>query len=1095
MDLEGVETAAAPLPRSAPSKDDEFLAGNDTTSPLCGRQEQQVQLLEAYRRRTSPTTACQQQEMVLITGASGTGKTALAQTLARQVEADRGYFCAGKCDQMEHCNEPFAPFVAAITQLIETVLQRDDTGEEIIRLEEAMAQATRDTELGMSLLCGLFRVFKKVLLQDQSESGRGSSRPFSISGSAYSNTNTNGSQGSERSSNSGLAALIGSNVNRPGTNQTGETPAVLLFCKFLREFSSVQHPIVLLLDDWQWLDPSSLELLKVLGSKENNFPGLMILGTCRGNEVSIQDPLSVVLRALEEQDIVITDIQLAGLSLEGVHNMVTNLLPNTAAKDEESIRPLAELIHQMTQGNPFFVQQSIKVIYQSKLLDLNPSDGSWHWDKKALTSDAFFHGVDEENWEGATLKLLDAEIRKLADQSLAIRETLVVASFLGARFFLRHLVVLTKLGKEDMGRALEILEEQGIFVPTDNASKGIVPSSSGYRWAHDRFQQSANFIIPLQEQPAYSVNMGRTLLEQMKTSEMEEDAFLVANLLLRDLSLIQGDAERVRVATCLHLAGQKAAESSAFQSAGIFISEGINVLPEDPWGKHYDLCLLLHNEAMEMAFCNGHFESIDRLFETVLENSNNLQDEMRACETKLSSLSARHLDKDANALGFSVLKRLGVRFPRKATKLRQVAAVVKILFWLKRSSTEDILKIQPIQQWEKLAALRILLIIVASVIRSDSDYAAIWAARGVEIAINYGFSGSVPVMFTAMGMVLANPTVCLPEDAKRFVDLGQMIDQRYHAPEMTCRILGFDFAYVQPWHTTFHECKDQLLRATRAGLMSGDVELAYICASYVCWYGFTVGTPLNEHVEAMEQLYREFSRLNQQMAYMGCPLELGKRLAGSSAHLPQNALPDAPSFISYCDRLTDEDEKQWGRSDIALLCISYMCQLFMAAHLGDHEEGLRVYYHLCRLPYDETYSLALTIQIQFHFGLLEILAAQATGRKKWRAGLRALWRLRRFAWLMSCEENALNKIYLLQAERAVLKGDQQGAEKKFLAAIQYAEESSFLHEGALAHERFATALSKWGDEEAATMQQKKAAALYEEWGFRAKATEQRGTTS
>ena len=83
-------------------------------------------------------------------------------------------------------------------------------------------------------------------------------------------------------------------------------------------------------------------------------------------------------------------------------------------------------------------------------------------------------------------------------------------------------------------------------------------------------------------------------------------------------------------------------------------------------------------------------------------------------------------------------------------------------------------------------------------------------------------------MFAGMGMILANPTVCLPDDAKRFVDLADMIDRRYHAPGMTCRIMAFNFGYVRVWNRSFRECGEKLSVAAKTGMLSGDVELAYI---------------------------------------------------------------------------------------------------------------------------------------------------------------------------------------------------------------------------------------------------------------------------
>ncbi|CAB9500838.1 Transcriptional regulator [Seminavis robusta] len=1013
------------------------------TSKICGRELQQQQLYEAYRRRNDPMPS--PQEIVLLTGPSGSGKTVLAKSLARRTEAERGYFCWGKCDQMQHCNEPFAPFNAAVTQLVETILRRDDTGEETERLEEAIEKATKDTELGVTLLCGIFSVFRKVLFcESQDRSAR------FLGDSSKSN---------------------GHNVQHHHNHHSGssaESPAIVLFCNFLREFCCIQHPVVLLLDDWQWLDQSSLELLMVLGAPENNLPGLMILGTCRGNEVSPHDPLSVVLRGLEEQNVQITNIELQGLSVDGVQAMISDLLhlPSSATDKQESFRSLAQMVHELTGGNPFFIQQNLRVLRDRKLV-YQTKDGSWLWNEEEF---------DATGDEYERTRMLDAEIRRLGDSSLAMEETLIVASFLGASFCQKHLELVANSDREGIRNAVHVLVNDGVFQQQEAVLQENESINCYYRWRHDKYQQASSALVPAETRREYSVNVGRKLLAKLAPNDLEEDAYLVANMFLQDLSILVDSRERIQVSRLLRMAGIRAASSSAFESAVSFFSQGISLLPEKPWLNEYDLCLALHNGAIEMEFCTGRFQQSDQLFEIVIQNTKGLEDQLRAYEAKISSLSARHLDLEAVQLGFKVLKRLGEPFPRRAIKLHTVIRIAKTVLWLRRTSTETILKTHPMQRWDKLAALRLLQMIGSAVIRGKPEYGALWAIRGVEISIKYGFSGMTPPTVFALAMILGTTVLGMTEDAKRVAQIAHMIDQRYHAPEYTCRMLMFEYGYVQCWHSPFRSCVEPQVTGMKAGLLSGDVEIAFCHAAFYCLHGFCTGIRLQEHVSAMAEQYKEFSKLKQKMPFVGLGLELGKRLLEGNE-------TDSALYGAFCDKETDLDEAKWGRKDKSLLVLSCFCQLFLSVYTNDYSYGLRVSRRLRHLPVGEIYGPMLVVQVQFLLGMANVLAAHA-GRKKPRsAGLRALKKLKALNRNMTWKENVLNKIYLLEAERAVLIGDRETASSKFDSAIQYAEESGFVHEMALAHERLAFAFSQWGLEEEAQTNRTQSAILYQQWGF------------
>lgn len=1045
---------AQPLKTSAAGSSSREIKGDthaqplhqQAASPLFGRESQEKQLLEAYRRQTTKVTGHGNiKEITLITGASGTGKTVLAKSLERRVKAERGYFCGGKCDQMQQ-NEPFAPFRSAVKELLITVLQQDDSGEETARLEECIEEATKDTESALPLLTNLFPIFQKVVIKEMGD----------LSHSRSQTNNNNSNYGQEQ----------GREHRSTHVHSITETPALIIFAKFLRSFCCAEHPVVMLLDDWQWLDSSSLELLKTLCSLDD-IPGLMILGTCRGNEVSVMDPLSVVLRTLEEQEVVITDIQLTSLSVDVVQEMITNLL-KLPSSESVMMRSLAEVITKTTNGNPFYVQQNLIALCDANIIYY--TNGSWHWDEHAM-------GVHDD-FEVARNRILDAALQKLANLSQAMHETLVTAAFLGACFSLQHLQAITNSDHPSIQSALATLVQQGVL-------EGVADGK--FRWTHDRFQHSAHSLLPANQQGAYSVAMGRKLLVSLEPAEVEEHPFLLANLFLRDLSFLKNDQERLDVAHLLFIAGTTAATSSAFEVAASFFADGIELLqngrePQYAWRREYDLCLALHNGAVEMECCSGHHERSDEIFEIILRHARGLEDQLRAYEAKLHSLSARHMDSEGVIVAFEVLRRLGEPFPKRAVLLHTGAALAKTVLWIRRRSTESIVKSRPMRRWDKIAAVRILQIMIPAVVRANPEYAALCACRSVQLTIRHGLPHrmSAPI-FLALGMILGTTVVSLTKDAQRCVDIGYKLDSMDPSSEWHCRLVGFEHGYINWWHHPFGSSMQPLITAMNAGLLSGDVHVGYILSCFYSVYGFCCGVPLREHTAEMEKQYTIFSRLDQKMLFVGLPAELGRILSGDNA-----GACEARKFSSYCNSATDGDEMKWGRKDKALLSVSVSCQLLLAVYTNDWVEGLRIWEKARKLPYDEMYAVVLVTQLHFLFGMVEVLAACETRKKKAWAGWRSLRKLRALKRAMTCPENIVNKIFLIEAERAALQGYNEKAKRKFLASVRYARESNFIHEEALAYERLARALSSWGDIAEAEGYKKEAAILYHRWGFAAK---------
>ena len=263
------------------------MEGTKLQNSLFERHAEQEKLREAIQR------AGVSKELVLIVGSSGTGKTALAESVSKDA-----LLAKGKYDPLER-PDGVQPILNAVESLIASVIENDPH-----RIQESIRQRMNpDTDsLLFDVIPSLAHLF------------RYSSGPSAI---GQPHQQQRGSASQKR-----LAFSLRS----------------LLAC-----MTSIEHPVVLFLDDLQWAGDASIDLLSLLLT-DAPTEGLAILGTCRDNEVSVAHRLSIALRELEARGVAISPIALHNWTREQVVSVVDEVL---GGEDDD----LASLLCEETNGH------------------------------------------------------------------------------------------------------------------------------------------------------------------------------------------------------------------------------------------------------------------------------------------------------------------------------------------------------------------------------------------------------------------------------------------------------------------------------------------------------------------------------------------------------------------------------------------------------------------------------------------------------------------------------------------------------------------------------------------------------------------------
>src|SRR6266851_2356884 len=499
---------------------------------LYGREREIAALLAAFDRVVAQDTP----ELVLVSGYSGVGKSSVVNELHKALVPPRGLFASGKFDQYKR-DIPYATLAQAFQTLVRQILVKSEA--EVVQWRQALLEsAGPNGQLIVNLIPE-------------------------------------------------VEFLIGKQPPVPDLPpQDARNRFQLVFRRFLGAFARPEHPLALFLDDLQWLDAATLELLEHLIT-DPNVPHLMLVGAYRDNEVNSSHPLTRTLGAIGRAGARMQEIVLAPLGLEDVGRLVADALHC----EGDSGQPLAQLVHEKTGGNPFFAIQFLTALAEEGLLRLDPDAAAWIWDLARIRA------------KGYTDNVVDLMVGKLKRLSGATQTALQQLACLGNVAEFATLTLVHGKLEEEIHAALWEATRTGLILRLDGS----------YAFLHDRIQEAAYALIPESERVGAHLRIGRVLLASMTPDGLAEHLFDVANQLNQGAALLIDRDEKVLVATIDLSAGRKAKASAAYASAGGYFSAGMALLDEGDWGSHYELTFGLWLERAECELLSGNFEKAEQL--------------------------------------------------------------------------------------------------------------------------------------------------------------------------------------------------------------------------------------------------------------------------------------------------------------------------------------------------------------------------------------------------------------------------------------------------------------------------------------------------
>ncbi|NJO07574.1 MAG: serine/threonine-protein kinase PknK, partial [Chloroflexaceae bacterium] len=641
---------------------------------LYGRETELATLLDSFVH-----AAAGERSLLLVAGAPGIGKTALVQEVYRPLTERRGTFISGKFDQVQR-SSPYLAFAQAFRGLMRQILTEPEAV--LVEWREQLTAA-----LGVN-----GQVIVEVIPD--------------------------------------LELVIGAQPEVPALGpQEAQNRFVLVFQNFLRVFTRADHPLVLFLDDLQWADSGSLKLLEQVLSDPTQGH-LFIIGAYRDTEVPPGHALWGIVQTITQAGVAPQTLTLDVLTTAAVAALVQDALHVESA----TATPLAALMQQKTGGNPFFVGQFLKALYNEGLLRFDGGRGRWTWDIAQLEARQMTDNV---------VALLTEQVQRLP---AATQQALQRAACIGNRF---DLAILAAVEGQAVAATVQHLEPAllaGLVEPLGDGYKVIGLEVEGlaavvqaeYRFAHDRIQQAAYEQVAADERAAQHWRIGRRLLERAATQAAREAAlFDIVSQLNAGRALANAD-ERRELAMLNLTAGQKARESAAFGAAYEYLQVGLELLPDDGWATDYPLALALHDAATQAAYLSGDYDGMERLVEVVLTHARDALDTVTVYEARIQAAIGQGQMLQALQTGLEGLRLLGVVLPEHPDEQDVGQAIQTTQALLQQQPIEDLIDLPLMTDAALLSAVRILRALIVPSLLASPMLFAIVASKMVEISITNG---------------------------------------------------------------------------------------------------------------------------------------------------------------------------------------------------------------------------------------------------------------------------------------------------------------------------------------------------------------------
>lgn len=1001
----------------------EFIPGQKDISDrfeiqqkLYGREKEFDKLMQAFS-----DIAEGDNKMFLVSGFSGIGKSSLINEVHKPIVAKHGYFIGGKFDQFQR-NIPYSAVANAFRGLMKQLLTESE--EKLSAWKQQLLEI-----LGTN---------GKVIIDFVPE----------------------------------LEKIIGIQPKVPhlGTEEN-QNRFNRLALQFMQLFTRNEHPLVMFIDDLQWVDSASLNLIKLfmLNKEHTHF---LFIGAYRSNEVDEHHPFIVVVNELKSAEVSVSDLILEPLKLEHTNTLISESLYTIA----EKTLPLAQLVMDKTAGNPFFINQFFYHIYETKLLSFASKERTWDWN---------LNKIKQLESSDNVVDLVILKIERLADSTCAL---LTLGACIGSTFDLQTLSIISEQTLFETANNLWPAVKSGLLKTEGDGHallKGLQDNvtfdEQDYpivieRFLHDRVQQAAYSLIDDDQKKQVHLRIARLLLEKIPQQELDNYYFEIVGHYNKSIDLLIDDTERCFLAELNFKMGKKAQGAAAYSPALKFFNQAALCLKAVKTPQTNKLDYEIDKGRIECFFLLSKVKQGLQLSEQLLKRAKSIEDKVELNNILILYYGgAGQMDKSID-IALASLGYFDIDLPRNPNNVQLLLEMVKAKFSLGTKSNNELMRLPQVQD-KKIHIVFSLLkeLIAPTYLQGLNKLLPFIILRMFNLTLKHG-NGPVSA-FTYSAYALLWAKLDDYREAYRFGVLAMEFNKKVDNPSMEARCYFMATSFALFWQKPLIDLQQKRKIGLQKLIDTGE----YFWGSYIYLFGFwqevVISKSLDDLISMTSREIRFSQKARQNEPYYVHILH--RNLLNNFAGLTTS---------QYTLDLEEGDEVgaqaffEHNKTSTMGKFYHVVCRLLMHYHLEQYQQAIDIATRP-DMTEDVIRDGTFTRVIYTFFTCLAILAQASFINKPSAVHRHYKKRKQKIQqWSMLFPENFSIMWHLILAEEARIEGQDNHAIDFFEQALSTARQDQSLFFESLVNELYAKFWLKRNNQKVAAVFMLEASYLYYRWG-------------
>lgn len=928
-------------------------------------------------------------ELSVITGTAGVGKSALVKEIHKPISAARAYFIAGEYEQYAQ-NFPFSGFIKAFSNLIRILLT--ESPEEIenwrLRIQSQLGDKAR--------------IMTDVIPQ--------------------------------------LELIIGSQPEVSSLELLENSNRFYaVFQSFIRIFGTLNHPLVLFLDDMQWADSASLQMIKNLMT-DNSLRYIYIILSHRTNNNSMNNSFFDMLDALKKEKLYPHTVRLSELK----QNDISQLLIDCFFSNEDNVKYLSELIFIKTGGNPFFIIELLKDLSRNKLIYPDKENGKWDWDLEEIKNTKISENI---------IELLLLKIKRLPSK---LQEVLKVSASIGSSFDLWLLSNIRNDSYQNTINALkELIKEDFITIPDrsmQNLNQSPIEDLNPveakqivYQFQHDRVKQAAFELLGEEENKILQLAIGRILLSENLS---EDTIYEIVNHLNAGSDKINNLNEFERLIKLNLNASKKAKLSTAYELSLKYLLQAEKYLSKfkNPWNEIFNLTKQTYFELTELHYLNVQFEKMEESIATLLQHTHDLSEVMHSYRLLINYYTTISDYEKAIRSGEEALRYFDITLPKDNLHNLCELEFKQINKFLKLKSVETLINMPEMKDSKKVLALTILSTLMPAAYLYNSQMWTYIVLKSVNSILEGGISDQV-YSLSGFGIILGS----VFKDYKKghaFAEIALQIAEKFQNKAEITKTASVVANYTLPFREHLKNAAEINKRCLDMGKESGEFQhLSYSLVFNILNLFFTgknIGSILTDVIPKHMLLCK------QAKSSIGKDTINAVRLL----ILGMTTSPDDKMELEVINDYAHKFLADWKENNnFITVFIFKTLRIIKYFIIGDYEKA---HEQVTRAKTYLNYAFGTYTSCEYNFYESLVLCALATtaepNTKQEYLKTVKINQAQMKLWSRSCPENFHHKYLLVEAELCRLKGHFWRASKLYDEAIEEAHKNEYLHIEAIGNE-------------------------------------------